>query len=202
MRSQSRSHSARPAGRPWHAVPVGTPTDPWVLAETGRFVVAQAGPRVLLLDRGPAPSEVTVLLLVMSALIFGGFGVVSVFSAVAGAGAARTVVIGVVFLAVGVASFAAMLRAARALHRARTTPLRALRPVAVFDRERRLYLDGHGEVIAPLAQVQVRRAGFGAATLVAVTPAGERVLVRGNPVSGGVGNLDQLLTHAITGDLG
>lgn len=189
-------------GSHWHAVPVGTPTEPWVIAETGRFVVAQAGPRVLLLDRGPAPSEVVVLLLVMSALVFGGFGAVSVFSAVAGAGAARTVVIGLVFLAIGVASFVAMIRATRALHRARATPLSALRPVAVFDREQRLYLDGHGEVVAPLAQVRVRRAGFGAATLVAVTPDGERVLIRGNPVTGGVGHLDHLLTQSIGGDRG
>lgn len=35
--------------------------------------------------------------------------------------------------------------------------------------------------------------------LVAVTPAGKRIIKRGNPINGGLGNLESVLTAAVFG---
>lgn len=176
---------------------VSPPLEPIVVAENGAFVVAELGPRVLLIDRGRVPTEMTVLLLAMSTLIFGGFGAVSVIPSYAGDWTSRSTLIGFGLLLLGIASFRALLRAAAALNRSRSTPLSAARPRAVFDRGAGVYLDGNGEVIAHLSEIRFSRAGFGSSKLVVSTPHGDRVVVAGNPVTGGVGNLDQVLTHAV-----
>ncbi|OBB59872.1 hypothetical protein A5757_12395 [Mycobacterium sp. 852013-51886_SCH5428379] len=171
---------------------VSTPLEPIVIAENGAFVVAEIGPRVLLIDRGRVPTEVGVLLLAMSTLIFGGFGVVSVIPSFGGDWISRSTLIGFGFLLVGIASFRALLRATAALNRSRATPLSGVRPVAVFDRNAGAYLDGNGEMIAHLSEIRFSRAGFGSRQLVVTTPHGDRVLVTGS-----VGNLDQVLTHTV-----
>ena len=106
-------------------------------------------------------------------------------------------VIGAVLLAVGMLAGAGMLLATRSLRSTRLTPLSALRPVAVFDRERRVFLDGAGEIVAPLDDVRFERRGSPAPDLVATTPAGDRILLRGSLFSGTIGNLDQVLTNAV-----
>ncbi|OBB14442.1 hypothetical protein A5731_13210 [Mycolicibacterium conceptionense] len=76
------------------------------------------------------------------------------------------------------------------------------RPVAVFDRARGVLIDGDGKVLAPLSQVQLARRmqlGSSSPKLVAVTPSGDRILKRGNPFNGGIGNLDEVLTAAVYG---
>jgi phosphosulfolactate phosphohydrolase-like enzyme len=72
--------------------------------------------------------------------------------------------------------------------------------VAVFDRRHRVYVDGNGEVVAPLDEVRFERrmqALSSSSKLVAVTPFGTRVLLRGSPFTGGLGNLDAVLTAAV-----
>lgn len=174
--------------------------EPLVIVETGRFVVAEDGPKVLVIDRGHVPSEVTVLLLTICSLVFGAYGVVSMFYAVAGGLAPRSVVVGGGFLVIGVTAFVLMNRAAAAIDRVRRTPLSAIRPVAVFDRRHGVYVDGAGELVAPLDQVRFERRmqmASSAAKLVAVTPDGSRDLLRGSPFHGGVGGLDAVLTSVV-----
>jgi hypothetical protein len=63
-----------------------------------------------------------------------------------------------------------------------------------------VYVDGDGELVAPLDEVRFERrmqATSSSSKLVAVTPFGTRVLVRGNLFGGGVGNLDEVLTAAL-----
>ncbi len=184
-----------------HAVPVNAPLEPIALAENGRFVVAEAGPRVMLIDRGPTPADSTVRLLAISALIFGGFGVVSLINSGGGGFTPRSLVTGVALLGIAIASFVAMNRANRLLHRARGTPLGTLPPLAVFDRAGSVYVDHNGEIIAQLSQVRCTADGFGSAKLVVVTPDGPRVMATGNPVTGGLGNLAEVLNQKISGEL-
>ena len=88
----------------------------------------------------------------------------------------------------------------RSIHRSRRKPLAAYRPVAVFDRARRVYVDAGGAVVAPLDRVWFQRdmqMMSSSPKLVAVTPHGARLLKRGNPFNGGLGNLDAVLTEAV-----
>ncbi|MFB1297278.1 hypothetical protein ACAG24_017340 [Mycobacterium sp. pW049] len=175
------------------------PPEPIVLAENGRFAVAELGPRVMLFDRGRTPSEVTVLLLAISTLVFGGFGAVSLFTAAGGEFTPRSLVTGALFLGIGIVSFRTMIKANGALHRARRTPLNTVAPLAVFDRESAAYIDGNGEMIAQLSQVRCTATGFGAAKLSVVTPDGPRVVARGNPLSGGLTHLAMVVNHSLSG---
>lgn len=178
---------------------MNAPLGPIVLAENGRFVVAELGPRTMLIDRGRTPSEITVLSLAMSTLIFGGFGAVSLFTAAGGESTLQSLLTGAALLGIGIASFMTMNRANRALHRARRTPLNTATPLAVFDRASSTYRDHNGEMIAPLSQVQCRADGFGSARLVVITPDGPRVVAKGNPLTGGVENLAVAVNDKISG---
>ena len=76
------------------------------------------------------------------------------------------------------------------------------RPIAVFDRAAGVYLDADGRALAPLAAVTFHRRmqlGSSSPKLVAQTPGGTYVLLRGNPFTGGLGNLDAVLTTAVHG---
>ena len=91
---------------------------------------------------------------------------------------------------------------AKTVRRQRSRPLTSFTPVAVFDRTARVYRDGTGAVVAPLGQVRFERRmqmTSSSPKLVAVTPDGTRVLKRGNPFGGAVGNLDAVLTRAVHG---
>ncbi|CAN5510399.1 hypothetical protein BH11ACT7_BH11ACT7_18830 [soil metagenome] len=177
------------------------PEEPTIIADAGRLVIAEDGPRVLVIDRGRGPSEITTFVLVMVTLICGTTGTVSLFYAAVDAIEGKPVVIGAVFLAGGLAAGAGMLLAARSLRSTRLTQLSSLRPVAVFDREQRVFLDSDGKIVAPLDQVRFVRRGSAAANLVATTPAGDQMLLRGSLFSGTIGNLDVVLTNAVHGPL-
>lgn len=175
-------------------------SEPMILAEQGALVIAEQGRNVLVIDRGQAPTEVTVLVLTMAALIFGGFGVVSLFYELTGSPSLPSTVIGAALLLVGIAAFRTMLTAGEALRRVRLTPMSAYVPVAVFDRENRLYRDGGGEIVARLDEVRFERHTQRlTVSIVAVTPYGTRVLLSGNVFRGGIGTLDRVLDNAVHG---
>ncbi|ORB26545.1 hypothetical protein BST36_04385 [Mycolicibacterium moriokaense] len=77
--------------------------------------------------------------------------------------------------------------------------MHACRSVAVIDRKLGLFSYGGGAIV-PLDQVQfARRMQIGSSSpkLVALTPGGTKVLKRGNPFDGGIGNVDEVLTAVV-----
>ncbi|HJT91670.1 MAG TPA: hypothetical protein VJ777_06960 [Mycobacterium sp.] len=170
--------------------------EPRVIAEVGGSVVAEQGPLVLVIDRRTGPLSVLAYVLGVMTLVTGGFGAVALLTSTPSAA------VGAAFLAVGLVVAGATLATLRSIRRRRSKPLHSYEPVAVFDRERRVFVDGSGSVVAPLDQVLFQRAmqiTSSSPKLVAVTPNGTRVLKRGNPFSGGIGNLDEVLTVAVHG---
>lgn len=74
--------------------------------------------------------------------------------------------------------------------------------MAVFDRERRVFVDDSGVVLAALDDVRFQRVlqlTSSSAQLVVVMPGGTRVLARGNPFHGGLGDLETALAAAVFG---
>ena len=179
---------------------MNVPDEPSIIADIGRLVIAEDGPRILVIDRGRGPSELTTFVLVILTMVCGGIGTVSMFYTAIGSLAGPAVVIGTGLLLIGMASGAGMLMATRSLRRTRLTPLGDITPVATFDRERRVYLDENHEIVAPLDHVRFERrprTGSAAPSLVATTPAGERVLLRGTVFGGSIGNMDDVLDEAV-----
>lgn len=175
---------------------MNTPQQPRILAEQGGLVIAEDGPHVLVIDRGNGPAEIAAFVLLVFTLVVGGFGAVAL--ALGGVPTA----LAATFLAVGVAFGIGLFVAVRALRRRRRAPLTTCTPVAVFDRQRRAYLDGDGRLVAPLDQVRFERRmqiGSSSSKLVALTPTGSHDLKRGNPFGGGIGNLDAVLSAAVFG---
>jgi hypothetical protein len=89
----------------------------------------------------------------------------------------------------------------RTIRRRRSQPLHECRPVAVIDRKLGLFSYAGGAVV-PLDQVRFARKfqiGSSSPKLVAVTPGGTKVLKRGNPFDGGIGNVDEVLNAVVTG---
>jgi len=171
-----------------------------VLADTGRLVVAEDGPSVLVIDRGNGPSEIAVFVLLVVTLVFGMFGLVTLLMAAAGSMSTVSVPVSIALLGVGILAGFGMAFGARSLRRSRLTPLESIRPVAVFDRLRRTYVDADGQIVAPLDQVRIERRmqiGSSSPKLVAVTPAGDRVLMRGNPFGASIGNADDVLNAVL-----
>ncbi|MFN6542344.1 hypothetical protein [Mycolicibacterium nivoides] len=169
-----------------------------VLADIGDLVVAEQGPHVIVVDRATGPLATVTFVLALLAVVFGGFG--AVMPAI-GRAQMPTWVSGL-FLIAGVAFAAATLAAVRRIRADRARPLQSYRPVAVFDRAHRVYRDDAGEVVAPLDQVRFERRmqlGSSSPKLVASTPNGDRILKRGNPFTGGIGNLDEVLTVVVHG---
>ncbi|MEZ0339824.1 hypothetical protein ACAG25_07545 [Mycobacterium sp. pV006] len=177
-----------------------TPLQPVVVAEYGGVAVVERGPIVLVVDRGGGPSELTVAGLAMASVSCAVFGCAALWSALAGGWALRSVLLAAMILAVGVGAFAVMVRCGNSIRRRQACPLREVRPVATFDRQRRVFLDEFGEVVAPLDQVSfVCRRRFLSAVLTVVTASGTRILKRGSLFSGGVGPLDEILTELVHG---
>ena len=164
-------------------------------------MVAERGPCVLVIDRGTGPASVLAFVLAIVGVVFGGFGVVALVMAATGAAeSSPSVPVAAVLLVVGLAAVGGVIAVVRSIRRRRAAPLDSYSPVAVFDRARRLYLDDAGTVVAALDHVRFQRSmqlTSSSPTLVAVTPRGTRVLARANPFSGGIGNLDAVLTHAV-----
>ncbi len=166
---------------------------PRILREVGGLVIAEDGPLVLVVDRGNGPPAVLAFVTGVVTLVFGGFGAVSL----AAAGPAW---LGIGFVAVGMVAAAVTAAAVRRIRRTRSIPVESYRPVAVFDRAARLYRDADGRVLAPLDTVTFHRrlqVGSSSPKLVADTPSGAYVLLRGNPFTGGLGDLDTVLTAAV-----
>lgn len=165
-------------------------------------MIAERGPEILVIDRGTGPSETAAFVLLVITIVFGGFGLVAVFSATAGAPMAGSGPLGAGILGIAVVSGAALIFAVKDARNRRLRSLTTLTPVAVFDRAQRTYRDGSGQIVAPLDQVQfTKRMQIASSSpkLVAVTPAGVRILKRGNPFGGGLGALDQVLHTAVHG---
>ncbi|WP_179470695.1 hypothetical protein [Mycolicibacterium vinylchloridicum] len=168
---------------------------PRIVREVGGLVIAEDGPLVLVVDRGNGPPAVLAFVSGVVALVVGGFGVVSL-------AAIGPVWLGTAFIAVGVAAAAIAAVAVRHIRRTRSLPVSHYRPVAVFDRATRVFRDADGTVVAPLDTVTFgRRMQIGSSSpkLVAQTPAGSYVLLRGNPFTGGLGDLDAVLTDVVHG---
>jgi hypothetical protein len=169
-----------------------TPAGSQILADTGGLVVTDDGRRVLVFDRNTGGLAVTAFVFGIVALVLLGFGVVASF--------ALSNVVGACFLAAGVAVAFGALVAFRAFRRRRTRPLHECRSVAVIDRKLGLFSYAGGAVL-PLDQVRFQRRmqlGSSSPKLVAVLPRSTRVLKRGNPFDGGIGDVDQVLTAAVT----
>jgi hypothetical protein len=176
-----------------------TSTEPRILAEVGGVAVAELGPLVVVVDRGTGPLATIAFVLGVLAMVFGGFGAVTL-ALTATTGTALPWWLGSIFLLVGIGFAGAALGVVGRIRSARTRPLSGYRPVATFDRARRVYVDADGRVVAALDQVRFQsRAQLASSsrTLVAMTPDGARVLKRGNPFSGGLGNLEAVLTAAV-----
>jgi hypothetical protein len=169
-----------------------TPTEARVLADTGGLVVTDDGRRVLVFDRGTGALAVTGFVLGIVAFILIGFGAVALFGLSAMVGAA--------FLAVGVVVAVGAGVAARTFRHRRAQPLNACKSVAVIDRKLGLFSYAGG-AICPLDRVRFERRmqlGSSSPKLVAVLPGSTRVLKRGNPFDGGIGDIDRVLTAAVT----
>jgi hypothetical protein len=169
-----------------------TPAGSQILADTGGLVVTDDGRRVLVFDRNTGGLAVTAFVFGIVALVLLGLGVVASF--------ALSNVVGACFLAAGVAVAVGALVAFRAFRRRRTRPLHECRSVAVIDRKLGLFSYAGGAVL-PLDQVRFQRRmqlGSSSPKLVAVLPRSTRVLKRGNPFDGGIGDVDQVLTAAVT----
>ncbi len=173
-----------------------------ILREVGGLVIAEDGPRVLIVDRGNGPAATAAFVMGVLALVFAGFGATSLTAISVGHGGDLRAGLCVVLLAIGVAAAALTGAALRRITRSRSLPVSEYQPVAVFDRAARTYCDGDGRVVAPLDSVTFQRRmqiGSSSPKLVAQTPAGTHVLLRGNPFTGGLGDLDAVLRSAVHG---
>ncbi len=171
-----------------------------VIADTGRLVVAEDGPNVLVIDRGGGPAQIAVFVLLVLTLVFGGFGLITLLIPAAGSTPAIPTAVSAALLGVGVLAGLGMAYGVRSARRRRRTALDSLPPVAVFDRRRRVYVGADGEIVAPLDHVRIERRmqiGSSSPKLVAATPQGNQVLMRGNPFGGSLGNVDEVLTDLL-----
>lgn len=177
-----------------------SPAQPRIIAEQGGLVVAEDGPHVLVIDRGSGLTQVTAFVLVVIAVVFGGFGMVSIAMSIRSGHASPPLVLGLVIFAFGLAAVAALRYTVRSLRRIRSAPLSDFLPVAVFDRKDGTYRDRGGEVVGRLDQVRFERRfqiGSSSPKLVAVTPTGTFILKRGNPFGGHIHGMDAVLSTAI-----
>lgn len=171
------------------------PTDTRILADTGGLVVTDDGRRVLVFDRCTGALAVAAFALGVLALVVGGFGLVAIFAGV------PSTALGAVFVAVGLVLAGATFMVVRKIRVRRKQPLHECRPVAVLDRKLSLF-SYRGGALVQLDQVRFARKmqmGSSSRKLVAVTPGGTKVLKRGNPFDGGVGNIDEMLTAVAQG---
>jgi hypothetical protein len=169
-----------------------TPTEARVLADTGGLVVTDDGRRVLVFDRGTGALAVTAFVLGIVAFILIGFGAVALFG--------LSAVVGAAFLALGVVVAVGAGLAVRTFRRRRAQPLNACKSVAVIDRKLGLFSYAGGAIL-PLDRVRFERRmqlGSSSPKLVALLPGSTRVLKRGNPFDGGIGDIDQVLNAAVT----
>lgn len=174
---------------------MNAPTEAKVLIDTGGLVVTDDGRRVNIFDRCTGALTIVAFVLGVLTLVVGGFGAVAMVTNV------PSVTLGAIFVAVGVALAVVLYRVVRTIQRRRSQPLHSCRSVAVIDRKLGLFSYGGGAIV-PLDQVQfARRMQIGSSSpkLVALTPGGVKVLKRGNPFDGGVGNVHEVLSAVVRG---
>ncbi len=179
-----------------------SPGEPQILREVGGLVIAEDGPRILVVDRGNGVPAILAFVAGLVTLVFGGFGAVSLAAVATGRGAGLPVALCVALLAVGLVAAAVTVATVGRIRRSRSVSVTEYRPVAVFDRAARIYFDGHQQAVAALDSVTFHRRiqiGSSSPKLVAETPSGAYVLLRGNPFTGGLGDLDTVLTTAVHG---
>jgi hypothetical protein len=175
---------------------VSTPTETRVLVDTGGLVVTDDGRRVNVFDRCTGTLAILAFVLGIFTLVVGGFGVVALITGV------PSTALGALFIVIGVGFDVVLYLVVRKIRRRRSQPLHNCRSVAVIDRKLGLFSYGGGAIV-PLDQVQfARRMQIGSSSpkLVALTPGGTKVLKRGNPFDGGVGNVDEVLSAVVRGD--
>ncbi|MDT7764757.1 MAG: hypothetical protein QOC63_4177 [Mycobacterium sp.] len=172
---------------------MNAPALPRTLADTGGLVVTDDGRRVLVFDRRTGVLTVLAFVLGVVALAVVGYGSFALVAAL------PSRALGGVCLAVGVIVAAVTYAVVRTIRRRRSQPLHECRSVAVLDRKLGLFSYCGGAVV-PLDQVRfVRKFQIGSSSpkLVVITPGGTKVLKRGNPFDGGIGNVDEVLTAAL-----
>lgn len=165
------------------------------MADTGGLLVTDDGRRVLVIDRRTGGLAVTVFVLGLLAVVVGGFGLVALFT--------LSGMLVTAFLTAGVLLAVGAFFTFRVIRRRRSQPLHACRPVAVIDRKLGLFSYAGGAIV-PLDQVRFQRkmqVGSSSPKLVALMPGGVRVLKRGNPFDGGIGDVDEVLTAACRTDV-
>jgi hypothetical protein len=173
---------------------VNAPAETQILADTGGLLVTDDGRRVLVFDRGTGALAVLAFVLGVLALVVGGFGLVALVAGV------PSRALGAIFVAVGVVFAAVLYAVVRKIRGLRGRPLHECRPVAVLDRKLGLF-SYRGGAVVPMDQVRFARKmqiGSSSPKLVALTPGGTEVLKRGNPFDGGIGNVDEVLTAAMS----
>lgn len=176
--------------------------EPHIVREIGGLVIAEDGPLVLVIDRGNGPLAILAFVTGVVALVFGGFGAVGLAAMATGHGAGLPTWLCAALLAVGLVAAAITAVVVRRIRVSRAIPVSQYRPVAVFDRAARVYRDADGRSIAPLDAVsfhQRMQTGSSSPKLVAQTPDAAYTLVRGNPFTGGLGDLAAVLTTAVHG---
>ncbi|WP_277225094.1 hypothetical protein [Mycolicibacterium hassiacum] len=164
-----------------------------VIADTGGLVVTDDGRRVNVLDRRTGGLAVAAVVLGVLTLVVGGFGVVALV------GGVTSTPLAVLSVGLGVLSLVTLIVVLGAIRRRRRRPLHTCRSVAVLDRKLGVFSCGGGAIVG-LDQVRfVRRFQIASASpkLVAIIPGGKRVLKRGNPFDGGIGNVDEVLTAVV-----
>ena len=174
---------------------MSTPAEPQILADTGGLIVTDDGRRVLVVDRCTGALAVLAFVLGVMTVVVAGFGVVALVAGV------PSRALGTIFLAVGLVFAALTYVVVRKIFRRRGRPLNECRPVAVVDRKLGIF-SYRGGALVQLDQVRFARKfqiGSSSPKLVAITPGGTKVLKRGNPFDGGIGNVDEVLTAAVQG---
>ncbi len=174
---------------------MNAPAQVQVIVDTGGLIVTDDGRRVNIFDRRTSALAIVTFVLGILTLVVGGFGVVALIAGV------PSTALATIFVAVGVVFAVALVLSVRKIRRRRSQPLHDCRSVAVIDRKLGLFSYGGGAIV-PLDQVRfARRMQIGSASpkLVALTPGGTKVLKRGNPFDGGVGNADEVLSAVIRG---
>ena len=172
---------------------MSTPTQPLILADTGGLLVTDDGRRVLVIDRCTGALAVLAFVLGVFTLVVGGFGLVALLAGT------PSRALGAIFTAAGLVFAVLAYLVVRKIRQRRRQPLHECRPVAVIDRKLGIF-SYRGGAIVPLDQVRFARKlqiGSSSPKLVALTPGGTKVLKRGNPFDGGIGNVDQILTGAV-----
>src|ERR1700755_2222708 len=130
------------------------PAEPRIVVEVGGLAVAENGPLVVLVDRGIGPLSTLAFVTGVLALVFGGFGLITLTLAISGSGV-QPWWLGATSLSMGVVFACAAVLAVGRIRAARTRSLGGYRPVAVFDRARRVLVDADGSVLAPLDRVRI-----------------------------------------------